>query len=170
MLWVRHFGLPSTFSLVPTERMFNKKSKKSHKSSQRHVSLGIPTNIVVGPLGFRAELDIGPKGERGRDFGGDLPDSTAISDENDVRTSRITFNDKESEGQGLPVPGPSTSGAAIGGDDHGTGPISERFRSSLSPPMFTWISVSIRQEKIVVKLERKKTSQWRYLGVCAGPM
>jgi len=42
---------------------FDKKSKKSFKSSQRHISLGIPTNIAAGPLGFRAELDIGPKGE-----------------------------------------------------------------------------------------------------------
>jgi len=43
---------------------FEKKDKKPTKSSQRHISLGIPTNIAVGPLGFRAELDIGPKGEQ----------------------------------------------------------------------------------------------------------
>lgn len=41
------------------------KSKKSIKPPQRHVSLGTPTNIAVGPLGFRAELDVDPKGERG---------------------------------------------------------------------------------------------------------
>ena len=41
----------------------DKKSKKSLESFRRHVSLGIPTNIAVGPLGFRAELDIDPKGE-----------------------------------------------------------------------------------------------------------
>ena len=46
--------------------MFREKSKKLPKYSQRHLSLGIPTNIAAGPLGFRAELDIGPKGERGR--------------------------------------------------------------------------------------------------------
>jgi len=45
---------------------FNKKSKKLLKSSRRHISLGIPTNIAIGPLGFRAELDIGSKGESSR--------------------------------------------------------------------------------------------------------
>ena len=30
--------------------------------------MGIPTNIAVGPLGFRADLDIGPKGERNRSY------------------------------------------------------------------------------------------------------
>ena len=135
--------------------MFNKKSKKLQKSSQRLVSLGIPTNIAVGSLGFRAELDIGPKGERVTiSDPGDRPDSTAMLDENDVRASRIEFNHKESEDQGLPVPGPSTSGAVIGGDDHDTGPISEYFRSLPSPPVFVWVSDSIRQEKIPVKLER----------------
>ena len=44
----------------------DKKSKKPPKLSQKHIVLGIPTNIAVGPLGFRAELDIGPKGEQGR--------------------------------------------------------------------------------------------------------
>ena len=121
--------------------MFNKASKKLHKSSQRHLSLGIPTNIAAGPLGFRAELDIGPKGERSHPFGGDRPDSTAMLDESDVRASQIVFNDRKSEGQGLPVPGPSTLGATVGGDGHGTGPLSECFRSLLSLPMFTRIYV-----------------------------
>ena len=65
VLWVRHFGLP----FAPRSQMkdlFNKKPKKSLKSPQRHISLGIPTNIAAGPLGFRAELDIGPKGEQRR--------------------------------------------------------------------------------------------------------
>jgi len=167
VLWVRRFGLPFTFK-VQTDRMFNKKSKKLHKSSQRHVSLGIPTNIAVGPLGFRAELDIGPQGERVHDFGGDRSDSTAMLDENDVRASRIAFNDGESEGQGLPVPGSSTSGAAVGGDDHGTNPISECFRSLLlvAPD----VHADICQEKIPAKLDRKKTNQWRRLGVRANPV
>lgn len=43
--------------------MNHKKSKKLLKSSRRYVSLGISTNIAVGALGFRADLDIGPKGE-----------------------------------------------------------------------------------------------------------
>jgi len=44
----------------------DKKPKKSLKPSQRHISLGIPTNVAVGPAGFQAELDIGPKGEQSR--------------------------------------------------------------------------------------------------------
>lgn len=153
VLWVRHFGLPFT-PRARTDRMFNKKSKKLHKSSQRHVSLGIPTNIAVGSLGFRAELDIGPNGQRCHDSRGDPPDLTAILDENDVRASRIVFNDKGSEGQGLPVPGPSTSGAAVDGDGRGTGPIGECFRSLLSFPMFMWgYLYSICQVKMLVKLE-----------------
>ena len=38
--------------------------KKSPKPSQRYLSLGIPTGIAAGPLGFKAELGIGPKGEQ----------------------------------------------------------------------------------------------------------
>ena len=48
--------------------IFHKKSKKSLKSSRRYISMGIPTNIAVGPLGFRAELDTGAKGERSRPY------------------------------------------------------------------------------------------------------
>jgi len=47
---------------------FGKKSKKSLEPSQRHISLGIPTNIAIGPLGFRAELDVDPKSEQGRPY------------------------------------------------------------------------------------------------------
>jgi len=43
---------------------FSKKSKKSPKPSLKHIALGIPTNTIVGPLGFRTDLDIGPKGEK----------------------------------------------------------------------------------------------------------
>ena len=42
--------------------MVGKKSKKSFTPSQKHLLLGIPSNIAVGPLGFRAELDIDPEG------------------------------------------------------------------------------------------------------------
>jgi len=48
--------------------MFHRKTKKSHRSSQRHLSLGVPANVAVGPLGFRADLDIGPKGEQNRAY------------------------------------------------------------------------------------------------------
>lgn len=129
------------FPLPPrTDGMFNRKSKKSGKSFLRHVSLGIPTNIAAGPLGFRAELDIGPKGERGYDFEGDRHDLTVMPDEDDVIASQIVFNDKEGQGQRPPVPGPSTSGAVVGGDEHDIGHISEFFRSLPSRPMFTRIS------------------------------
>lgn len=40
-------------------RIFGKKSKKSPKPSQRLISVGIPTNIAAGPLGFRTDLDPG---------------------------------------------------------------------------------------------------------------
>jgi len=41
-----------------------KKAKKPPKPSQRYLSLGIPTNVAVGPLGFRTELDVDPKGDQ----------------------------------------------------------------------------------------------------------
>jgi hypothetical protein len=46
----------------------DKKVKKLLKPSQPYRSLVIPTNVAVGPLGFRAELDIGPKGEQNRSY------------------------------------------------------------------------------------------------------
>ena len=110
------------------DRLFEKKSKKSHKSAQRHVSLGIPTNIAAGPLGFRAELDIGPKGERRSHRDSESrPDSTVTPDENDTRVSRIVFKDKKREDQGLPARGTSTAGVVVGGGGHGDGPPSECF-------------------------------------------
>ena len=59
--------------------MVGKRSKKPVKP-QKHLLLGIPSNIAVGPLGFRAELDINPEGEWNRsyhDLEVDHPDSTA---------------------------------------------------------------------------------------------
>lgn len=108
--------------------IFNKKSKKSLKSSRRHISLGIPANIAVGPLGFRAELDVGPKGEKFHPYHnmGDRPDWTVIVDENDPRTSRIVFCDKNSEDKGLPAPGTSTLGAVVD-TGHSFNPMSECF-------------------------------------------
>ena len=107
-------------------RLLGKKSKKSHKSVQWNVSLGIPTNVAAGSVGIRAELDVKPKGgsRSYRDLE-DQPDSTASPDENDNRASRIVFCDKESEGNGAPVPKISTSGAVVRGDGHGDGLTSE---------------------------------------------
>jgi len=39
----------------------DKKPEKSLKSSQQAILLGI--NVAAGPLGLRAELEIGPKGK-----------------------------------------------------------------------------------------------------------
>ena len=58
---VRHFT--SLSHTNQTNHMSGKTSKKTPKLSWRHISLGIPTNIAVGPLGFRADLNIGPNGE-----------------------------------------------------------------------------------------------------------
>jgi hypothetical protein len=40
-------------------RPFDNKSKKSPKLSQQRIFLRILANVAAGPLGFRAELDIG---------------------------------------------------------------------------------------------------------------
>ena len=45
--------------------MVNKKSKKPFGFFTAS-SLGVPTNIAVGPLGFRAALDADAKGEQNR--------------------------------------------------------------------------------------------------------
>lgn len=55
----------SLTSTALMNRLFNKKPKKPLDPSHSHVSLGIPTNIAIGPLGFRAELDLSPNGEWG---------------------------------------------------------------------------------------------------------
>ena len=108
--------------------MFSKKSKKSVKPSRRHISLGIPINIAAGPLGFRAELDTESEGKPSRscrDPGADRPDSTVTLDEKDARASRIVFHGQKSEDKGLPAPETSTSGAVVGGDEHGDDSTSE---------------------------------------------
>lgn len=110
------------------DRLFDKKSKKSRKTAKRHISLGIPTNIAAGPLGFRAELDIEPKGESRsyRDLE-NQPDSTVTPDKNDTRASRIVFQDKKREDQGHSAPGTSAAGAVVCGGEHGDDPTSECF-------------------------------------------
>ena len=108
--------------------MFSKKSKKSLKPSQRHVSLGIPTNIAAGPLGFRAELDTGSGGKSSRschDPGADRPDSTVTLDEKDTRASRIVFRSQKSEDKRLPAPKAVISHVVVGGDERGNDSTSE---------------------------------------------
>lgn len=101
--------------------------KKTPKPSQSNLSLGIPTHIAVQPLGFRAELDIGPKGERDllSRLRADQPDLAVAADENGTRTSRIVFHDDKSEDQGLPAPEAQTASTSVGGDQPGNNPTSE---------------------------------------------
>ena len=111
------------------DRLFDKKSKKSRKTAKRHISLGIPTNIAAGPLGFRAELDANPIGNRSRSRHGlttDRSDSSiTMLDENNPGPSRIVFH-KKSEGKGLHAPETSTPGGVIdGGTEHRNDPASE---------------------------------------------
>jgi hypothetical protein len=59
------FGAVDTWSCPSRARMpLFKKSKKTRQPSQQLLSLGIPTHIAVGPLGFNADLDLnaGPEG------------------------------------------------------------------------------------------------------------
>ena len=119
------------FSLTTTTQMdrpFDRKSKKSLKPSQRHVSLGIPTNIAIGPLGFRAELNIDPECEQRcspHDLGADQTGSTAVLDENSTGAARIVFQDKNSEDQKLPAQKALNHGVVIGGDGRRGCPISK---------------------------------------------
>ncbi|KAF9642832.1 hypothetical protein BDM02DRAFT_1857637 [Thelephora ganbajun] len=86
------------------KRLFGKKSKKSLEPSPKHISLGIPANTAPGPLGFRAELDIGPDDERSN------------------RGSRIAFQGNSGEDKELPVPEVSMSGVAVVGTGHRSDP------------------------------------------------
>ena len=147
------------------DRPFGKKSKKSLRLS-KHIVLGIPANIAAGPLGFRAELDIGPKGEESRphrDSGADQQaDPTWTLDEKDPWTSRIVFCERGGDGQGAPVQEASTSGAAIGGGEQGNSLTSECHRSPPSRPMLTQISVSlVRNES-----RRHRRGKWTTDDVC----
>jgi len=65
-----NFAQPTSLPPRPMSYTFGKKPGKSKppKPSQKHIHLGIPINIAVGPLGFRAELDTDPKGDRNRSY------------------------------------------------------------------------------------------------------
>ena len=119
--------------------------KKPSDNPKRHIFLGIPTNIAAGPLGFRAELDIGPKGEQDRlsRLRADQPDPTATLDKKDTRASRVVFRDKECGDQGLPVLGTLNTGTAVGGDGHGNDPAGEWFLSLSLRLVFIMISMSL---------------------------
>ena len=92
--------------MTKMNRLFKKKPEESSKYSQRDIFLGIPTSIAVGPLGFRAELDVDPKGESSRsyrDVEADCPDSTVATDEKSNKSPRIVFQAKNHEDQELPA-------------------------------------------------------------------
>ena len=141
-LW---FSLCSNHTM---NRLFDKKSKDSRKSSRGLISLGIPTNVAIGPLGFRAELDIG-QGERCRpyrDLEADGPDPTVVPDEKDTRASRIVFQANKDGDRG-----PSTSEvpmpvAVVGGTEHENDAAGESFWSLPLRPMFIRIRSSPPEE------------------------
>ena len=123
-------------SLLPTAKMnrllVKKAPKKSFRLSQQPIPFGIPANIVVGPAGFQAELDVGPKGERHRfhrDLEKDRPDSVVMLGGDDTKAIRIVRSDTGSKGEGHPEPGASTAGTIGGDDNHGDRPIGERSQS-----------------------------------------
>ena len=78
--------------------MFNKKSKKTPKPSQLFASFGIPTNIAVGPLGFRAEAH--PQGDQTsyRKLQADWADSISTVDDNPTASRVVhTLDDKNDD-------------------------------------------------------------------------
>ena len=130
------FGVvgPTLWSPLPSDntmsRLFSKKPKKPLKSSQRHISLGIPTNIAAGPLGFRAELAVDSEGQQSRschDLEVDGPDLIAILDENDAKGSRIVLHDKMSGDQGSAVTDVLATGFVVKSNEQGGDPTSKDF-------------------------------------------
>ena len=111
-------------------RPFDKKPKKSLESSQRHVSLGIPTDIAVEPFGFQRELDIDFEGNQSHSCRGleaDGPDLITILDDKDSRASRIVFHDKKSGDQGSAVTDVLATGSVFNSNEQGGDPTSEDF-------------------------------------------
>ena len=105
------------------------KFKRSPKPDPKHISLEIPTDTIAGPLGFRTDLDIGPRVRRlslgSSLLGAGRSHSIVALDENDTRASRVIFQNKGGKDQGLPAPGIPTTGMIAGGDEHGNGSTSE---------------------------------------------
>lgn len=109
--WQRsdHRCAPLTPLRLRVQTMSRKKSKKPFKFLT-NLSFVIPTNIAVGPLGFRAALDVNGKQDRSYlGLSGDRADPAAILDEGDPEPSRIVPREMESGAQDPPAPGPSTA-------------------------------------------------------------
>ena len=125
--------------------------KRSKKSSKPPTNLlwGITTNIAVGPLGFRAEVDINPKGEKlilPRAGSAGRADSTSILDESNHEPSRIVPCKRESGVQGPPVPGTSNS-VTVGDIGPGDHPTSECWWSSPTLLIFILIPILCSSEE-----------------------
>ncbi|KAF9645844.1 hypothetical protein BDM02DRAFT_397204, partial [Thelephora ganbajun] len=105
------------------KRLFDKKPKKSPNPSPKPISPGIPAKIAAGPLGPRAELDVGPDGEQIRSYHPevDWPDLVTL-DEGSNGGSRIVFQDISGEDKEPPAPEASTSGVAVVSTDHRSDP------------------------------------------------
>lgn len=125
--------------------MPGKKSKKTFKLSA-NLLLGIPTNIAVGPVGFRAALDTNPKGDTNRSYRGlseDRADSTTIIDGDNPEPSRIVPHERESGTQEPPVvPGTSTT-VEICEVEQADRPTSECYRSPPFRSMFIQTTVPL---------------------------
>ena len=122
--------------------MPDKKSKKPPRLLTKHLSLGIPTNVAIGPLGFRAELNVDPKGGRSRslfdDRKVDRADSTTTPDEDNPGPSRVIPIELDAGSQ---VPhmrgGPSTAVEVDEAIEPGKYRTGECFNSRPQPSVFT---------------------------------
>ena len=147
----------------------NKKFKKSHKPSQHDIFPGIPADIATSrPPGFRAELDVGPKGEWGRsyhDLEADWPDPTVVPDIRGPGPSRIAFPDKDGEDR-LPTSEVSALGAVAGSTKHEHVHTSEFLALTITVEVHTDFCASHHQGRTPATLERKKVDQQWRRGVC----
>jgi len=127
--------------------MRDKESKKLPKPPQRHISLGIiPSNIAVGPLGFRVEPAATAKSEQNRsrrDFEADDPDSTVALGKKDTRVLRIVSQENKGEDHGLAITEVSTPDAVVGCTEQGNDLTSERF-------CLRFGSIRVRADTVVV--------------------
>ena len=99
----------------------------STKSTRNRLNLPWSTPLWesphISPLGHLASERIWTSAQKvsgiaHRDFGADRPDSAVALDENDARASRILFDNNKNEDLKT-----STTGAAVGSDESGSGPV-----------------------------------------------